>query len=71
MSKSKVILREITFFIVVTMFMFGITTLIDNLRGHPFEWESTLFKCILTVIFIRLFMLITKMGKKNEKIKFL
>ncbi|APC46846.1 hypothetical protein BME96_00900 [Virgibacillus halodenitrificans] len=66
MSISRVILREVVFFIVVTLFMFGITTLIDNIRGHAFEWESNLLICILTVFFIRVFMLITKTGSRKK-----
>ncbi|MEK3907715.1 hypothetical protein [Oceanobacillus sp. FSL W7-1309] len=67
MLKANVILKEILLFIFGVLFILGVAGFIDYLRDQPINWGERLFKCILTVVFIRLFMLIGRIiDKKND-----
>jgi hypothetical protein len=68
MQKFKVALKEVALFVVLTASMYGIIIFINYLRDQSYQWENLLLICILTVVFIRLFMFIDKVtGRKENK----
>ena len=65
MLKANVILKEILLFIFGDLFILGVAGFIDYLRDQPINWGDRLFKCILTVVFISLFMFIGRVIDKK------
>ncbi|WP_340003015.1 hypothetical protein [Oceanobacillus sp. FSL K6-0127] len=65
MLKANIILKEILLFIFGVLFILGLAGFIDYLKDQPINWGDRLFKCILTVVFIRLFMFIGRVLNKK------
>lgn len=65
MLKTNIIMKEILLFIFGVLFILGVAVFIDYLRDQPINWGDRLFKCILTVVFIRLFMFIGRVIDKK------
>ncbi|MCT1577134.1 hypothetical protein M3E13_04660 [Oceanobacillus kimchii] len=59
------ILKEVSLVIVGILIVFGISILLKYLTNSPIDWPDTVFKSILTVFFIRLFLLIPKLVYKR------
>jgi hypothetical protein len=57
MSMGKVIIKEITFFILGPIIIMGVAGIVDLLRDQPIDWGERLFYSILTVIAMRIIFL--------------
>lgn len=57
MSIRKVIIKEITFFILGPIIIMGVAGIVDLLRDQPIDWGKRLFYSILTVIAMRIIFL--------------
>ncbi|WP_339229317.1 hypothetical protein NSQ77_05245 [Oceanobacillus sp. FSL K6-2867] len=66
MPKTNILLKEIFLFLFGVLIICGVAGFIDFLRELPINWGDRLFKCILAVILIRLFMLMGSAGDKKK-----
>jgi len=65
MLDFKKVSKEVLLFLFMCLLMFGLVVVVDTLRGHSFNWLSTLITSIVSVSFFRMIMLIDK--KKENK----